>query len=161
KIRIPLLSAANWGGQGLHPRGNFEGFLHAASGQKWLEVPGDAHWSHFYTDYGRNLQKRFFDHFLKGIGNGWDAQPKVQRQILHPGQRLGEGYEASWPLPRPQWTKYYLHPDTMRLDPVPPAAAARLDYEALGDGLLFSTPPLKSPVEITGPLAAKLFLSFS
>src|SRR5581483_612933 len=26
KIKVPLLSAANWGGQGLHPRGNFEGF---------------------------------------------------------------------------------------------------------------------------------------
>ena len=52
KITVPLLSAANWGGQGLHPRGNFEGFLAAASTQKWLEVHGDAHWSHFYTDYG-------------------------------------------------------------------------------------------------------------
>ena len=26
KINIPLLSSANWGGNGLHPRGNFEGF---------------------------------------------------------------------------------------------------------------------------------------
>ncbi len=25
KVKVPLLSAANWGGQGLHPRGNFEG----------------------------------------------------------------------------------------------------------------------------------------
>jgi len=25
KVKTPLLSAANWGGQGLHPRGNFEG----------------------------------------------------------------------------------------------------------------------------------------
>src|SRR6266568_8775786 len=26
-INVPLFSAANWGGQGLHPRGNFEGFV--------------------------------------------------------------------------------------------------------------------------------------
>ena len=26
KVKVPLLSAANWGGQPLHPRGNFEGF---------------------------------------------------------------------------------------------------------------------------------------
>ena len=31
KVKAPLLSAANWGGQGLHPRGNFEGFVRAAS----------------------------------------------------------------------------------------------------------------------------------
>src|SRR5262249_26335059 len=27
RVKVPLLSAANWGGQPLHPRGNFEGFF--------------------------------------------------------------------------------------------------------------------------------------
>jgi putative CocE/NonD family hydrolase len=58
KITVPFLSAANWGGQGLHPRGNFESFTRAASTQKWLEAHGIEHWTHFYTDYGRELQKR-------------------------------------------------------------------------------------------------------
>ena len=31
KVKVPFLSAANWGGQPLHPRGNFEGFVRAAS----------------------------------------------------------------------------------------------------------------------------------
>ncbi|MEE8285587.1 MAG: CocE/NonD family hydrolase, partial [Gammaproteobacteria bacterium] len=31
KITVPLFSASNWGGQGLHTRGNFEGFVRAAS----------------------------------------------------------------------------------------------------------------------------------
>src|SRR5690606_28553402 len=38
KIKVPLLSAGNWGGQGLHTRGNFEGWARAGSSQKWLEV---------------------------------------------------------------------------------------------------------------------------
>jgi len=42
KVKTPLLSSANWGGQGLHPRGNFEGFVRSASKQKWLEVHGIA-----------------------------------------------------------------------------------------------------------------------
>src|SRR5690606_486806 len=70
KVTVPLLSAANWGGQGLHPRGNFEGYLRAASQQKWLEAHGGSHWAPFYTDYGVGLQRRFFDHFLKGERNG-------------------------------------------------------------------------------------------
>ena len=53
KITAPLFSAANWGGQGLHPRGNFEGFVRAAAKEKWLEAHGIEHWTHFYTDYGR------------------------------------------------------------------------------------------------------------
>ena len=40
KITVPVLSAANWGGMGLHPRGNFEGYRAAASKQKWLQVHG-------------------------------------------------------------------------------------------------------------------------
>ena len=31
KITVPFLTAANWGGQGLHLRGNFEGYVRAAS----------------------------------------------------------------------------------------------------------------------------------
>ena len=31
KVIMLLFSAANWGGQGLHPRGNFEGFVRAAA----------------------------------------------------------------------------------------------------------------------------------
>src|SRR5215510_2106597 len=88
KVRVPLLSTANWGGQGLHPRGNFEGFVRAASKNKWLEVHGLDHWTHFYTDYGLGLQKKFFGHFLKGEATGWDKQPKVLLQVRHPGEKF-------------------------------------------------------------------------
>ena len=67
KVKTPLLSAANWGGQGLHPRGNFEGFVRAASEQKWLEVHGIEHWTHFYTNYGLALQKKFFGPFRVSV----------------------------------------------------------------------------------------------
>ena len=95
KITVPSLSAANWGGQGLHPRGNFEGFMRAASKHKWLEVHGIEHWTHFYTDYGVKLQKRFFDHFLKGEDNGWDEQPRVQLQVRHPSTASSSGTRTS------------------------------------------------------------------
>src|SRR5947209_1538432 len=91
KIEAPLLSAANWGGMGLHPRGNFEGFLRAGSKQKWLEVHGDTHFTHFYSSYGETLQKRFFGHFLKGEDTGWDRQPRVSLNVRHPGERFEIG----------------------------------------------------------------------
>ena len=34
-------------------------------------------------------------------------------------------------------------------------------YEALGDGVTFRTPPLEKETEITGPMAARLFISSS
>jgi uncharacterized protein len=159
KVRVPLLSAANWGGQGLHPRGNFEGFVRAASRQKWLEVHGIEHWTHFYTDYGVALQKRFFGHFLKGDKTGWTRQPRVTLQVRHPGERFVERHESEWPLARTRWTKLYLSPADASLAPRPPARPGRVTYAGLDDGVTFLTPPLPRETEITGPIAAKLFVS--
>jgi len=158
-IDVPLLSAANWGGQGLHPRGNFEGYLRAGSKQKWLEVHEDTHFSHFYTDYGVSLQKRFFGHFLKGEDNGWDKQPPVQLNIRSPGEKFTVRAEHEWPLARTQWTKFYLDPAGRALGREAQARETRLAYQTTGDGVTFLTPPLTEQTEITGPVAAKLFVS--
>jgi uncharacterized protein len=161
KVVTPFLSAANWGGQGLHPRGNFEGFVRAAAKDKWLEAHGIEHWTHFYTDYGRTLQLRFFDHFLKGEANGWDKQPRVLLQVRHPGERFVERTENEWPLARTEWTKFYLDPADFSLRREPRSAEAAITFDALGEGVTFLTPPLESETEVTGPSAAKLLVSSS
>ncbi len=159
KITVPLLSAANWGGQGLHLRGNFEGFVRSASEQKWLEVHGLEHWTEFYTDYGVNLQKKFFGHFLKGEDTGWPDQPKVQLQVRHPSERFVERHEDAWPLPRTEWTKFYLHPADLSLSREPSTTDGSVIYGGLSDGVTFLTAPLDRESEITGPIAAKLWVS--
>ncbi len=157
KVTAPFLSAANWGGQGLHPRGNFEGFVRAASKEKWLEVHGIEHWTHFYTDYGRALQLRFFDHFLKGEGD-WKSQPRVQLQVRHV-ERFVERHENEWPLARTQWTRLYPHKDFQLKSGPDPDSSSALRFEALGEGVTFLSEPLGRQTEITGPLAARLTIS--
>ena len=159
KVTVPFLSAANWGGQPLHPRGNFEGFVRAASKEKWIEVHGIEHWTEFYTDYGVTLQKRFFGHFLKGEDTGWQDQPKVQLLIRHPGERFVERHESEWPLARTQWTKFYPDPGDRVLTTEPVSQEGSVTYDGLGDGVTFLTPPLEAAMEITGPSAAKLYVS--
>jgi hypothetical protein len=156
KITVPLLTAANWGGQGLHPRGNFEGFVRSATKDKWLEAHGIEHWTHFYTDYGRKLQLRFFDHFLKGKGD-WNKQPRVQLQVRHI-DKFVERHESEWPLARTNWTKMYLSGNS--LSPVP-GNSRTIAFDAMGDGVTFISEPLEKETEITGPIAAKLKLSSS
>jgi uncharacterized protein len=158
-IEVPLLSAANWGGMGLHTRGNFEGFLRAGSKQKWLEVHGDTHFTHFYSRYGEALQKRFFGHFLKGEDTGWDKQPRVSLNVRHPDEKFALRDENEWPLARTHWTKFFLQPKGLALTTDAPAVTANLDYDTTGEGLTFRTPPLTKSLEITGPVAAKLFVS--
>jgi predicted acyl esterase len=158
-IEAPMLSAGNWGGVGLHTRGNFEGWLRAGSKQKWLEVHGDTHFTHFYSNYGEALQKRFFGHFLKGENTGWDKQPRVSLNIRHPGEKFVLRGESEWPLARTQWTKHYLQPDELALGTMAPQGDKTLSYETGGDGLTFRLAVSDKPLEITGPVAAKLWLS--
>jgi uncharacterized protein len=158
KIDVPLLSAANWGGLGLHLRGNIDGWLAAGSKQKWLEVHGDTHFTHFYSNYGVELQRRFLGHFLKGEDTGWDKQPRVALNIRHPGEKFVLRAENEWPLARTQWAKYYLSPDGA-LSTEAPSKDAVLTYETTGGGLTFSLKPSDKPLELTGPLAASLWVS--
>ena len=154
-----MLTAGNWGGHGLHLRGNVEAFVQAASKQKWLEVHGLEHWTHFYTDYGINLQKKFFDHYLKGVDNGWEKTPPVLLNVRHADGRFAERGENEWPLARTEWTKYRLDLNSRALTKAPIAAEQKLEYEALEDGITLSMEPLKQETEMTGPAMARLFVS--
>jgi predicted acyl esterase len=159
KVKTPFLSAANWGGQGLHPRGNFEAFTRAATGQKWLEVHGIEHWTHFYTNYGLSLQKKFMGHFLKGEKTGWGDMPKVLLQVRHPGEKFVERHESEWPLARTKWTKHYLDFSRFEVSHSPQSQESSVTYQGFSDGVTLMTPPLSAPTEITGPIAAKLWVS--
>ncbi len=158
KITVPFLSTANWGGQGLHPRGNFEAFTEAAGEEKWLESHGIEHWTEYYTDYGRNIQKLFFDYYLKGDDNGWKDRPKVQLQVRHV-DKFVERFEDNWPIPRTEWKKFYLHPEDQSLRNTPAGSISRVTYAGLSDGVTFVSPPLDKEIEITGPMASKLWVS--
>jgi len=145
---------------GLHPRGNFEGFpAPPAPSRKWLEVHGDTHFTLFYAKYGHDLQKKFLDHFLKGLDNGLGqaaqgaAEHPASRREIRAARRKTNGRWA-----RTQWTKLYLHPDR-ELDQAPPTDPATLTYETSSDGVTFSTEAMAEDLEITGPVAVKLYVS--
>ena len=131
----------------------------AASPQKWLEMHGGTHWAGFYTDYGVALQKRFFDHFLKGDDNGWDKQPPLQLQIRDHEGNFTERHEDGWPILRTRWTKLHLDPAGMTLEPHAPRGAATVTYDANGPGVTFLRAPFDAATEITGPLAARLCIT--
>ncbi len=126
-----------------------------------MEAHGIEHWTHFYTDYGRAQQLRFFDYFLHGKDTGWSKQPKVLLQVRHPGETFIARPESEWPLKRTKWIKFYLDPKSMALTTRRPSGAAKLSFAAMGDGLTFLTAPLTAATEITGPSALKLFASSS
>mgnify|MGYP002064860097 CR=1 FL=1 len=116
-IDIPLYSAGNWSGMGLHLRGNTEGYARAVSKQKKLRIHAGTHYHPFYSEEGRRDQLRFFDRWLKGEDTGIMQEPPVKLLIRKGGQGNYEWREEKeWPLARTRWTKFYLEPRTRRRD---------------------------------------------
>jgi predicted acyl esterase len=159
KVRTPLLSAGNWGGPGIHLRGNISGYVEAASTEKWLSLHIGTHYESFYLPEYVALQKRFFDCYLKGLDNGWKQEPPVRIAVrdVHGGAKTR--MEKEWPLARTRWTRFHLDAQGKSLSPQAPSAESRVSYEALGEGVSFSTEPFAEETEITGYVAARLTIT--
>ena len=188
-IEIPLLSAGNWSGMGLHLRGNTEGYLRAASKQKRLRIHAGTHYHPFYSTEGRLDQLRFFDHWLKGIDTGLMREPPVKLLIRKGGHGNAEWrFENEWPIKRTQWTSFYLRinarADTEVCGTLVPEAPRRMtsvSYPATGvskagvasaswtstalagsvplSGASFESLPLAEDTEVTGPVVLVIWVS--
>ena len=167
KIQVPLLSAGNWGGFGLHLRGNVEGFLGAGSTHKQLQIHCGDHIVPFYSLEGRLTQKRFLDHWLCDVDTGITREPPIKLAIRWTSERWCWRYENEWPIARTRWTAYALDAANASLATAAPGAATTASYTAEPGAprestrALFATAPFESQTEFTGPVSLKLWVSSS
>src|SRR5229473_7863680 len=99
RIDVPALVCASWSDHGLHTRGSLEGFERIASAQKWLYTHGGRKWERFYAPEARDVQRRFFDHFLTGEPNRWEATPRVRLAVRRSREVCDMRTTTDWPLP--------------------------------------------------------------
>ena len=148
RVRVPLLSAGNWGALHLHLRGNVEGYLGAASEHKWLVVHSGTHIDPYYTDWGKELQLRFLDRFLKGDERATDGVPPVRLAIRH-GRDVEWRDEQEWPLARTQWRELYLDGGALSWQaPAPGEMPYPASFELA----------VEEQLELTGPVALRLWV---
>ena len=109
KIDVPALVVANWGGLGLHLRGTIGGYLGIASKEKWLKIQSGSYFITFLKPVNVALQRRFFDHYLKSIDNGWEREPKVTVEIRsHEDGVAGLVEGSGWPLAETKYVYWHL-----------------------------------------------------
>lgn len=107
-IEIPAYVVASYTNS-VHTHGSFAGFRRMASKEKWLRVHNTSEWFDYYTPENVEDLRRFFDHYLKGIDNGWEQTPRVRLSVLNPGGTDIVGRtEEEFPLARTQYRKLYL-----------------------------------------------------
>ncbi len=157
-IEVPLLSVGNWGGVGLHLRGNIEGFVNARSPAKWLRIHSGDHFSPFYSEASLAMQRRFLDHFLRDADNGWEREPRVSFVVRDPHDPTRRRQSDRWPLPETRWTQLYLDGERRCLSETPSPTSIELGYASTSPGVTFCLPPRRAPMELAGPVRAKLWV---
>ncbi len=165
RIEVPLLSVGNWGGVGLHLRGNIEGYLGAGSKHKFLRVHSGDHVLPFYALEGRLEQLRFLEYWLKGVDTGILREPPIKLGIRHGSDRYVWRYEYEWPLARTRWTEYFLNAADRTLSTEKPRQKGEARYSAERGSekasVTFATQPFAQETEVTGPMKLKVWVSSS
>ncbi len=113
-----------------HVRGTHEAYRLLGSKEKWLRVHNYDNVALINDDeYVSDLLK-FFDHYCKGIDNGWENTPRVRMSVLNPtGEDVVDRPEADWPIPRQQRTDLYLDAATGTVSAVKPEAESSVSYD--------------------------------
>lgn len=159
-IEIPAYVVASYTNS-VHTHGSFAGFRRMASKEKWLRVHNTSEWFDYYTPENVEDLRRFFDHYLKGIDNGWEQTPRVRLSVLNPGGTdiVGRA-EEDFPLARTQYHKLYLSAADSSLLATLPEQQAVSEYQS--DSARHEVTyryRMEQPTEITGYMKLHLWVS--
>lgn len=132
-----------------------------ASKEKWLRVHNTQEWFDYYTPENVEDLRRFFDHYLKGIDNGWENTPKVRLSVLNPGgQDIVGREENEFPLARTEYRKLYLSATDSTLLATLPTDTATNTYLSTADNAKITYRyRMEQPTEITGYMKLHLWVS--
>lgn len=158
-ITVPAYVVASYTNS-VHTHGTFAGYRRISSPEKWLRVHNTNEWYDYYTPENVEDLRRFFDHYLKGVDNGWETTPKVRLSVLNPGGTdIINRAEDEFPLARTRYQRLYLSAaDSLLSDTLPVAESVGTYDSESGSGLVFRH-KMKSPTEITGYMKLHLWVA--
>jgi predicted acyl esterase len=156
-IDVPAYVVASYT-NAAHTQGTFAGFRRIASQEKWLRVHNTQEWRDFYDPIHAKDLLRFFDHYLKGVANGWETTPKVRLAVLDPGGAdVVDRTETSWPLERQRHTALYLKTDKS-LSATADSQEGQLRYAATGGDSAEFRLTFDQDTEIIGYMSLRLWV---
>lgn len=158
-ITVPALICATWSDKGLHTRGSFEGFRRISSEEKWLYTHGGKKWERFYSKDALDYQKRFFDHYLKGVDNGWESAPRVRLEVRVTRDEYAARNEKEFPLERTEYKKLYLDPQEGSLSLVRSPQERQASYNSVQGGSISFGITFDDDTELSGYMKARLWVA--
>ncbi len=156
QTQVPAYVVASWNSR-LHSRGTFEGFKQIGSAQKWLRIHDGWEWPDYYASENVEDLRKFFDHFLKDVDNGWENTPRVRIDIMDTPTSSVHRTETEWPLSRTRHRSLYLDAATGSLATSPVPAEAQTSYDASAGSAVFDF-PVDQDTELTGHMSLRLWV---
>lgn len=158
KIEVPAYIVGSWTNI-VHTQGTMLAWRRISSEHKWLRVHNTHEWTDFFNPAHVEDLRRFFDHFLKGVDNGWEATPRVRLSVLDPsGIDIVDRAEADFPLARARQAPFYLDASNRALESSPVASSSEVAYLPDADGTTFEI-TFDRDVEFTGYGKARLWMA--
>jgi predicted acyl esterase len=144
----------------IHTNGTIEGFRRISSTDKWLRIHNTAEWDDYYESSHVEDLRKFFDHYLKGIDNGWETTPKVRLSVLNPGGKdIVDRVEEDFPLPRTQYRKLFLNAarGEMSAEAVTVESSAEYNSDSKKPSVAFRI-KMQGDTELTGYMKLRLWV---
>lgn len=129
RINVPAFVVASYSNT-LHTAGTFRGWRRISSQDKWLRIHNSQEWPDYYDEANVEDLRRFFDRYLKGLDNGWEATPRVRYAVhdFQGGDRLNVPAEA-FPPKQAVATRLYLDGGARTLNSDAPVAEVPALYD--------------------------------
>jgi predicted acyl esterase len=150
-ITVPAYIVASYSNM-IHTPGTFRGWRRISSTEKWLRIHNTMEWPDYYEEANLNDLLRFFDHFLKGIDNGWQETPRVRYSVLdlEGNDRINQP-AGEFPPENVSEVKYYLDAASHALTTEAPGDGVTASYDAESEqGSASFTVRVDSPTEFVG-----------
>ena len=157
-ITVPALICATWSDPELHTRGTLWAYKTISSEHKWLYTHGRAKWAEFYSAEALDVQKKFFDCFLKGADSTILYTPRVRLEVRERLDKYLVRYEDDWPIPRTKYKKLYLDAETGTLNFHEVSREQKVSYDS-ADGRAVFDITFDQDTELTGHMKLKLWVS--
>ncbi len=155
RIDVPAYVVASYTNMA-HTVGTFDAWRHLGSEQKWLRIHNTQEWTDYYTPEHVEDLRRFFDHYAKGVQNGWTDTPVVRMAVLNPGGTdIVDRVETAFPPARAVPKALFLRADGLA---TAPAAAAQQAHYSAEDGKTVLLYTFAQDTEISGYMSLRLWL---
>ena len=81
RVNVPAYVVASYSST-VHTQGTFRAWERLPTSERWLRIRTRQEWPAFYQANNQQDLLRFFDHYLRGIDNGWEDTPRIRYSLL-------------------------------------------------------------------------------